>query len=50
LKIGCVEEIAYRKGYIGAKELLDIASVSKDNEYCVYLRWLAERPREATNL
>ena len=50
LKVGCVEEIAYRKGYIGPEELLKIASVSEKNEYCVYLRWLAERPREATNL
>jgi glucose-1-phosphate thymidylyltransferase len=50
LKVGCVEEIAYRKGYIGAAELLEIASVSPKNEYCNYLRWLAKRPREAKNL
>ncbi len=50
LKVGCVEEIAYRKGYIGAEQLLEIASVSQKNEYCNYLRWLAERPREASNL
>ncbi len=50
LKVGCIEEIAYRKGYIGSDELLKIADRSKNNEYCIYLRWLAERPREATNL
>ncbi|VAW32460.1 Glucose-1-phosphate thymidylyltransferase, partial [hydrothermal vent metagenome] len=50
LKVGCIEEIAYRKGYIDSEELLKIGNRSKDNEYCVYLRWLAERPREATNL
>lgn len=50
LKVGCVEEIAYRKGYIGPEELLAIADRSNKNEYCIYLRWLAQRPREATNL
>ncbi|MCP4415338.1 MAG: glucose-1-phosphate thymidylyltransferase RfbA [Chloroflexi bacterium] len=50
LKVGCIEEIAYRKGYIGSEELLKIADRSKNNEYCIYLRWLAQRPREATNL
>ena len=50
LKVGCVEEIAYRKGYIGSEELLEIANRSNKNEYCQYLRWLAERPREAKNL
>ena len=50
LKVGCVEEIAYRKGYIGSEELLEIANRSNKNEYCTYLRWLAKRPRKATNL
>ena len=42
LKIGCVEEIAFLKGYIDAKQLLEIADFSKDNPYCQYLRQLAE--------
>lgn len=42
LKIGCVEEIAFRKGWIGREQLLEIASISKDNEYCVYLRSIAK--------
>jgi glucose-1-phosphate thymidylyltransferase len=42
LKVGCVEEIAFRKGYIGTAELLDIANKSDKNEYCNYLRRLAE--------
>lgn len=44
LKVGCVEEIAYRKGYIGAEELLSLAAYSKDNPYCQYLRRLVEEP------
>ena len=42
LKIGCIEEIAYRKGYIGPEQLLKIAALSPDNPYCNYLRRLAE--------
>ena len=45
LKVGCIEEIAYRKGYIGPEELLEIANFSKDNPYCLYLRELAQQPQ-----
>ena len=45
LKIGCIEEIAYRKGYIGPDRLLEIADYSDVNEYCTYLRRLVEQPR-----
>ena len=31
LKVGCIEEIAYRKNWIGAEEVLKIARYSKDN-------------------
>ena len=44
LKVGCIEEIAYRKGYIGAEQLLRIANYSKDNAYCLYLKALVEQP------
>lgn len=44
LKIGCIEEIAYRKGYIGPEQLLEIANYSPHNEYCIYLRRLAQQP------
>ena len=47
LKVGCIEEIAYRKGYIGAEKLLEIANYSKDNEYCLYLKRLVEQPGPA---
>lgn len=38
LKIACLEEIAYRKGYIGADEVLKVAGLNKDNPYCQYLK------------
>jgi glucose-1-phosphate thymidylyltransferase len=44
LKIGCIEEIAYRKGYIGSEQLLEIANYSNNNDYCNYLRHLAQQP------
>jgi len=47
LKVGCIEEIAYRKGYISQEQVLEIANYSKDNEYCQYLRHLVEQPGPA---
>lgn len=46
LKIGCPEEVAYRKGWIGSEDLLKVASYSDENDYCTYLRQLAAQPRE----
>ncbi len=46
LKVGCIEEIAYRKGYISREQLLEIANHSQQNSYCAYLRRLAEEPQE----
>ena len=42
LKIGCIEEIAYRKGYIDRDQVLTIGAYAKDNAYCEYLRRLVE--------
>jgi len=42
LKIACLEEIVYRKGYITSDQLLAVANISKDNPYCQYLRQLVE--------
>ena len=47
LKVGCIEEIAYRKNWIGAEEVLKIARYSKDNAYCLYLKQLVEQPGPA---
>jgi glucose-1-phosphate thymidylyltransferase len=37
LKIACIEEIAFQKGYISKDELIAIARVMKKNEYGKYL-------------
>ncbi|MEK3887717.1 glucose-1-phosphate thymidylyltransferase RfbA [Bacillus sp. FSL K6-3431] len=37
LKIACIEEIAYRKGYISKEKLIEIAELLKDNDYGKYL-------------
>ena len=42
LKIGCVEEIAYRMGYITGDDVLRIARPMKDNSYGQYLLRLVE--------
>lgn len=45
LKIACLEEIAYRKGYIDAAQVLTVANYARDNDYCRYLRRLVEEGR-----
>jgi glucose-1-phosphate thymidylyltransferase len=40
LKIGCIEEIAYRNGFIGKEKLLDAASKLGKSGYGAYLRRL----------
>jgi glucose-1-phosphate thymidylyltransferase len=40
LKIGCLEEIAYNRGYINAEQLLKIAAKMGRTEYALYLREL----------
>jgi glucose-1-phosphate thymidylyltransferase len=46
LRIGCLEEIAYRKGWIDAAQLRKLADVLAKSEYGQYLRSLAERPAD----
>ena len=46
VKISCVEEIAYRLGYIGAEQLVRLASDMLKNGYGQYLREIAAEARE----
>jgi len=41
IKIACIEEIAYRLGYITEKDLLKLSEKYKQNEYGQYLKELA---------
>ncbi|ANU27552.1 glucose-1-phosphate thymidylyltransferase RfbA [Planococcus versutus] len=43
LKIACLEEIAYRKGYITKEQLITLAEPLKKNEYGQYLLRLADQ-------
>jgi glucose-1-phosphate thymidylyltransferase len=47
LKVACLEEIAFRKGYITADEVMTIARYSPDNDYCRYLQQMVEESRPA---
>ena len=42
LQISCIEEIAYRRGYIDAKQLASLAEPVRHNEYGQYLLRLAD--------
>ena len=44
LRIGCIEEIAYRQGWIDAVQLAKLGAALSKSEYGQYLRQLAERP------
>jgi len=37
LKVACIEEIAFEKGYISQKQLIQIAKIMKNNQYGQYL-------------
>ena len=43
LKMACIEEIAYKLGYIGKEQLLKAAENHKKNSYGDYLRMVAEQ-------
>lgn len=42
LKIGCIEEVAYRMGYIDKSRLLELANTMNSNAYGEYLKKIAE--------
>lgn len=43
LKMACIEEIAYRLGYIDKQKLMKAADIHKKNAYGEYLRMVAEQ-------
>ena len=45
LKVACIEEIAYEKGYISKEQLLELAESLKKNQYGQYLMKRANQPR-----
>lgn len=45
LKIACIEEVAYRKGYITKDQLVELAGKMNNNEYGRYLMALLERKK-----
>ncbi len=42
LKIACLEEIAFKKGYITRERVLKVAALSDENPYCRYLKRLVD--------
>jgi glucose-1-phosphate thymidylyltransferase len=45
LKIGCIEEISYNRGYIDAKQIKELADRYASTEYADYLRQIARSKR-----
>ncbi|MEW6720586.1 MAG: glucose-1-phosphate thymidylyltransferase RfbA [Thermodesulfobacteriota bacterium] len=45
LKISCIEEVAFRMGFIGREEIALLASQMKNNGYGEYLRRLLSEPK-----
>lgn len=43
LKVSCIEEIAYKKGFISREQLLELAKPLRKNQYGEYLLRLAEK-------
>jgi glucose-1-phosphate thymidylyltransferase len=43
LKVSCIEEIAYKKGFISKEELVELAKPLSKNQYGEYLMRLAEK-------
>ena len=44
MKISCIEEIAYRMGYINKNQLISLGELMQNNPYGQYLIKIAKRP------
>jgi len=42
LKIGCIEEVAFRRGFISKDQLLELAKPLEKSGYGIYLKNLPE--------
>jgi glucose-1-phosphate thymidylyltransferase len=42
IKVACIEEVAFRMGYINAKDLLELSKPLMKSDYGMYLRGLIE--------
>lgn len=47
LKVSCIEEIAYRKGYISAEQLAELAKPLSKNQYGQYLLKILDKKNQA---
>ena len=45
LKVACVEEVAWRMGYIDTEQMLRLAKAYEKSGYGAYLRWLVDAER-----
>ena len=43
MKIACIEEVAYRMGYIDSAQLLKLSQKYKNNGYGAYIRKIVEQ-------
>lgn len=49
LKVGCLEEIAYKQGWITNDKLIELANTMLKNQYGQYLMRISEEKERATN-
>lgn len=47
LKIACIEEIAFRMGFINKEQLLNLSKKYKNNQYGQYLQLIAEEQKQS---
>ena len=45
LKIACLEEIAFKRGWITREQLKEVALPMAKNDYGQYLLWVAEKKK-----
>jgi glucose-1-phosphate thymidylyltransferase len=46
-KIGCIEEVAFRQGWIDNNQLINLARLLGNNEYAKYLTLIVENSQKS---